>query len=129
MMLVCDFIPQEYGLSQLHEGAASYNLRSLLCVMLLLCYYTFLSFILGETYHHHMGIRASIYCGGKTDTLVLPPVKILYFGSLVCLLPWQSRVSLSYTVFVPSVSFSLGCRGGAKRSFSSSEHYQKMCTS
>ncbi|XP_077326441.1 tetratricopeptide repeat protein 39A-like [Lithobates pipiens] len=38
---------KEYGLSQLHEGAASYNLRSLLCAMLLLCYYTFLSFILG----------------------------------------------------------------------------------
>ncbi|KAG9473110.1 hypothetical protein GDO78_014728 [Eleutherodactylus coqui] len=38
---------KEYGLSQLHEGATSYNLRSLLCTMLLLCYYTFLSFILG----------------------------------------------------------------------------------
>ncbi|XP_056426421.1 tetratricopeptide repeat protein 39A-like isoform X2 [Hyla sarda] len=38
---------KEYGLTQLHEGATSYNLRSLLCTMLLLCYYTFLSFILG----------------------------------------------------------------------------------
>ncbi|XP_018109163.1 tetratricopeptide repeat protein 39A isoform X2 [Xenopus laevis] len=38
---------KEYGLSRLHEGAASWNLRSLLCTMLLLCYYTFLSFILG----------------------------------------------------------------------------------
>ncbi|KAM9312978.1 tetratricopeptide repeat protein 39A-like [Gastrophryne carolinensis] len=38
---------KDYGLSQLHEGASSYNLRSLLCAMLLLCYYTFLSFILG----------------------------------------------------------------------------------
>ncbi|XP_075062847.1 tetratricopeptide repeat protein 39A-like [Mixophyes fleayi] len=38
---------KDYGLSQLHEGASSYNLRSLLCTMLLLCYYTFLSFILG----------------------------------------------------------------------------------
>lgn len=39
---------KEYGLSRLHEGASSPNLRSLLCVMLLLCYYTFLTFILGS---------------------------------------------------------------------------------
>uniref|UniRef100_A0A8C9TY89 Zgc:158403 n=1 Tax=Scleropages formosus TaxID=113540 RepID=A0A8C9TY89_SCLFO len=38
---------KEYGLSQLHEGATSHNLRSMLCVLLLLCYYTFLTFILG----------------------------------------------------------------------------------
>ncbi|KAM4677147.1 tetratricopeptide repeat protein 39A-like [Discoglossus pictus] len=38
---------KEYGLSQLHEGATSTNLRSMLCTMLLLCYYTFLNFILG----------------------------------------------------------------------------------
>ncbi|XP_041444834.1 tetratricopeptide repeat protein 39A isoform X3 [Xenopus laevis] len=38
---------KDYGLSRLHEGAASWNLRSLLCTMLLLCYYSFLSFILG----------------------------------------------------------------------------------
>ncbi|XP_069460283.1 tetratricopeptide repeat protein 39A-like [Ambystoma mexicanum] len=38
---------KEYGLGQLHEGATSSNLRALLCVMLLLCYYTFLTFILG----------------------------------------------------------------------------------
>ncbi|KAK6468863.1 tetratricopeptide repeat protein 39A-like [Huso huso] len=38
---------KEYGLAQLQEGASSLNLRSLLCTMLLLCYYTFLTFILG----------------------------------------------------------------------------------
>ncbi|KAG8441379.1 hypothetical protein GDO86_006930 [Hymenochirus boettgeri] len=38
---------KEYGLSRLHEGATSRNLRSLLCTMLLLCYYTFMNFILG----------------------------------------------------------------------------------
>ncbi|XP_039628577.1 tetratricopeptide repeat protein 39A [Polypterus senegalus] len=38
---------KEYGLSQLHEGASSINLRSLLCTMLLLCYYTYITFILG----------------------------------------------------------------------------------
>ncbi|KPP65548.1 tetratricopeptide repeat protein 39A-like [Scleropages formosus] len=38
---------KEYGLSQLHEGATTLNLRSMLCVLLLLCYHTFLSFILG----------------------------------------------------------------------------------
>ncbi|XP_063305589.1 tetratricopeptide repeat protein 39A-like isoform X1 [Pelobates fuscus] len=38
---------KDYGLSQLREGAQSNNLRSLLCTMLLLCYYTFLSFVLG----------------------------------------------------------------------------------
>lgn len=40
---------QEYGLSQLYEGATSHNLRSMLCALLLLCYYTFLSFILGNS--------------------------------------------------------------------------------
>ncbi|XP_032868117.1 tetratricopeptide repeat protein 39A-like [Amblyraja radiata] len=38
---------KEYGLSQLHDGATVPNLRAILCVMLLLCYYTFLTFILG----------------------------------------------------------------------------------
>ncbi|XP_044138871.1 LOW QUALITY PROTEIN: tetratricopeptide repeat protein 39A-like [Bufo gargarizans] len=38
---------KDYGLSQLREGASSYNLRSLLCTMVLLCYYTLLSFVLG----------------------------------------------------------------------------------
>nr|XP_032645849.1 tetratricopeptide repeat protein 39A-like isoform X1 [Chelonoidis abingdonii] len=38
---------KDYGLQQLHEGATTLNLRALLCTMLLLCYYTFLTFILG----------------------------------------------------------------------------------
>ncbi|KAJ8372314.1 hypothetical protein AAFF_G00290440 [Aldrovandia affinis] len=38
---------KEYGLSQLHKGATSLNLRSMLCALLLLSHYTFLSFILG----------------------------------------------------------------------------------
>ncbi|XP_071391137.1 tetratricopeptide repeat protein 39A [Centroberyx affinis] len=38
---------KEYGLSQLHDGATAMNLRSMLCALLLLCYYTFLTFILG----------------------------------------------------------------------------------
>uniref|UniRef100_A0A6Q2Z5X8 Tetratricopeptide repeat domain 39A n=1 Tax=Esox lucius TaxID=8010 RepID=A0A6Q2Z5X8_ESOLU len=38
---------KEYGLSQLHEGATTHNLRSMLCALLLLCHYTFLTFILG----------------------------------------------------------------------------------
>ncbi|XP_029914279.1 tetratricopeptide repeat protein 39A isoform X2 [Myripristis murdjan] len=38
---------KEYGLSQLHDGATVMNLRSMLCGLLLLCYYTFLTFILG----------------------------------------------------------------------------------
>ncbi|KAM4635733.1 tetratricopeptide repeat protein 39A [Polymixia lowei] len=38
---------KEYGLSQLHDGATGMNLRSMLCALLLLCYYTFLTFILG----------------------------------------------------------------------------------
>ncbi|XP_030634780.1 tetratricopeptide repeat protein 39A-like [Chanos chanos] len=38
---------KNYGLSQLHEGAEGLSLRSILCVLLLLCYHTFLSFILG----------------------------------------------------------------------------------
>ncbi|XP_071765798.1 tetratricopeptide repeat protein 39A [Centroberyx gerrardi] len=38
---------KEYGLSQLHAGATAMNLRSMLCALLLLCYHTFLTFILG----------------------------------------------------------------------------------
>ncbi|KAL8164575.1 UNVERIFIED_CONTAM: tetratricopeptide repeat domain 39A, partial [Gekko kuhli] len=37
---------KDYGLQQLHQGATTPNLRALLCTMLLLCYYTFLTFIL-----------------------------------------------------------------------------------
>uniref|UniRef100_A0A671XXV0 Zgc:158403 n=1 Tax=Sparus aurata TaxID=8175 RepID=A0A671XXV0_SPAAU len=39
---------KEYGLSLLDEGATGLNLRSMLCALLLLCYYTFLTFILGS---------------------------------------------------------------------------------
>uniref|UniRef100_A0A8C4H5Y6 Zgc:158403 n=1 Tax=Dicentrarchus labrax TaxID=13489 RepID=A0A8C4H5Y6_DICLA len=38
---------KEYGLSLLRDGATGMNLRSMLCALLLLCYYTFLTFILG----------------------------------------------------------------------------------
>ncbi|KAF0032311.1 hypothetical protein F2P81_014601 [Scophthalmus maximus] len=38
---------KEYGLSLLQDGATGMNLRSMLCALLLLCYYTFLTFILG----------------------------------------------------------------------------------
>uniref|UniRef100_A0AAQ4RHV3 Zgc:158403 n=1 Tax=Gasterosteus aculeatus aculeatus TaxID=481459 RepID=A0AAQ4RHV3_GASAC len=38
---------KEYGLSLLCDGATGMNLRSMLCALLLLCYYTFLTFILG----------------------------------------------------------------------------------
>ncbi|KAG7264021.1 hypothetical protein CRUP_011350 [Coryphaenoides rupestris] len=38
---------KDYGLSQLVSGATAVNLRSMLCALLLLCYHTFLTFILG----------------------------------------------------------------------------------
>ncbi|XP_048458052.1 tetratricopeptide repeat protein 39A [Rhincodon typus] len=37
---------KEYGLEQLQEGASTENFRALLCTMLLLCYHTFMSFVL-----------------------------------------------------------------------------------
>uniref|UniRef100_A0A8C4KCG2 Tetratricopeptide repeat domain 39A n=1 Tax=Dromaius novaehollandiae TaxID=8790 RepID=A0A8C4KCG2_DRONO len=37
----------EHGLLQLQEGASSYSFRSVLCTMLLLCYHTFMTFVLG----------------------------------------------------------------------------------
>ncbi|XP_078125435.1 tetratricopeptide repeat protein 39A isoform X1 [Sander vitreus] len=40
---------KEFGLSLLHDGATGMNLRSMLCALLVLCYYTFLTFILGST--------------------------------------------------------------------------------
>ncbi|XP_051524799.1 tetratricopeptide repeat protein 39A-like isoform X4 [Myxocyprinus asiaticus] len=38
---------KDFGLQQLQEGSAEYTFRSFLCNMLLLCYHTFMSFILG----------------------------------------------------------------------------------
>ncbi|KAK5611412.1 tetratricopeptide repeat domain 39A [Crenichthys baileyi] len=38
---------KEYGLSLLCDGATGMNLRSMLCALLLLCYHTFLTFVLG----------------------------------------------------------------------------------
>ncbi|KAL7828656.1 hypothetical protein SRHO_G00322900 [Serrasalmus rhombeus] len=38
---------KEFGLEQLQEGSADQTFRSFLCNMLLLCYHTFMSFILG----------------------------------------------------------------------------------
>ncbi|XP_040263349.1 tetratricopeptide repeat protein 39A [Bufo bufo] len=38
---------KDYGLMQLQEGAADHSFRALLCTLLLLCYHTFLSFVLG----------------------------------------------------------------------------------
>ncbi|XP_075038163.1 tetratricopeptide repeat protein 39A isoform X2 [Mixophyes fleayi] len=38
---------KDYGLMQLQEGAAAHSFRALLCTLLLLCYHTFLSFVLG----------------------------------------------------------------------------------
>lgn len=48
----CVVLFQEYGLSLLHDGATGLNLRSMLCALLLLCYYTFLTFILGSAAPH-----------------------------------------------------------------------------
>ncbi|KAK9970887.1 hypothetical protein ABG768_026792 [Culter alburnus] len=38
---------KEFGLQQLQEGSSEHTFRSFLCNMLLLCYHTFMSFILG----------------------------------------------------------------------------------
>ncbi|KAH0519767.1 Tetratricopeptide repeat protein 39A [Microtus ochrogaster] len=38
----------DYGLLQLEEGATGHSFRAVLCVMLLLCYHTFLTFVLGR---------------------------------------------------------------------------------
>nr|XP_005174733.3 tetratricopeptide repeat protein 39A-like [Danio rerio] len=38
---------KEFGLEQLQEGCSEHTFRSFLCNMLLLCYHTFMSFILG----------------------------------------------------------------------------------
>ncbi|XP_069837689.1 tetratricopeptide repeat protein 39A isoform X2 [Dendropsophus ebraccatus] len=38
---------KDYGLTQLQEGAVDDSFRALLCTLLLLCYHTFLSFVLG----------------------------------------------------------------------------------
>ncbi|KAB1268010.1 Tetratricopeptide repeat protein 39A [Camelus dromedarius] len=43
----CLSFPQDYGLLQLEEGASGHSFRAVLCVLLLLCYHTFLTFVLG----------------------------------------------------------------------------------
>lgn len=49
MNLSCPPFPQDYGLLQLEEGASGHSFRAVLCVMLLLCYHTFLTFVLGRS--------------------------------------------------------------------------------
>lgn len=44
----CLLVSQDYGLLQLEEGATGHSFRAVLCVMLLLCYHTFLTFVLGR---------------------------------------------------------------------------------
>lgn len=47
-VFLCSPTPQDYGLLQLEEGATGHSFRAVLCVMLLLCYHTFLTFVLGR---------------------------------------------------------------------------------
>lgn len=59
---------QDYGLLQLQEGASGHSLRAALCVMLLLCYHTFLTFVLGRralpVSPGAPGLRLSLRAGG-----------------------------------------------------------------
>lgn len=50
---------QEFGLQQLQEGSAESTFRSFLCNMLLLCYHTFMSFILGEEWDTQTHVAAT----------------------------------------------------------------------
>lgn len=50
---VCVDSLQDFGLQQLLEGSAETTFRSFLCNMLLLCYHTFMSFILGLQRHRN----------------------------------------------------------------------------
>lgn len=47
---------QGFGLSQLREGASSHSLRSILCVLTLLFYHTYVSLILGRK-HFNVFLR------------------------------------------------------------------------
>uniref|UniRef100_A0A8C7IAG6 Tetratricopeptide repeat domain 39A n=1 Tax=Oncorhynchus kisutch TaxID=8019 RepID=A0A8C7IAG6_ONCKI len=73
---------KEFGLQQLTEGATGQTFRSFLCNMLLLCYHTFMSFILGErktdVFTHQMLPhlpfqlpKQSLYCSLATFWLVV----------------------------------------------------------
>lgn len=54
---------KDFGLQQLQEGSKEGTFRSFLCNMLLLCYHTFMSFILGKNTHHHKSIRTLQWTG------------------------------------------------------------------
>uniref|UniRef100_A0A3B4TZ23 Zgc:158403 n=1 Tax=Seriola dumerili TaxID=41447 RepID=A0A3B4TZ23_SERDU len=62
---------KEYGLSLLRDGATGMNLRSMLCALLLLCYYTFLTFILGSAVPHPYITCGAIFLffAGRTEEI------------------------------------------------------------
>lgn len=62
-VLICSLVAfKEFGLSLLRKGATEMNLRSMLCALLLLCYYTFLTFILGEFQLPSLCVFGINYC-------------------------------------------------------------------
>uniref|UniRef100_A0A8C4H646 Zgc:158403 n=1 Tax=Dicentrarchus labrax TaxID=13489 RepID=A0A8C4H646_DICLA len=60
---------KEYGLSLLRDGATGMNLRSMLCALLLLCYYTFLTFILGSAVHRPCIGAIFLFFAGRTEEI------------------------------------------------------------
>lgn len=68
--------PQDYGLLQLEEGASGHSFRAVLCVMLLLCYHTFLTFVLGRHIRSLWGVvgfQGKGQEGEGLQTLLGPP--------------------------------------------------------
>lgn len=64
----CLLVSQDYGLLQLEEGATGHSFRAVLCVMLLLCYHTFLTFVLGR--------RPSVQDGGLPGEGLHTPLRL-----------------------------------------------------
>lgn len=61
---------KDFGLQQLQEGSKEGTFRSFLCNMLLLCYHTFMSFILGK---HTYTVGQDTHTNAHTQKL---PVKL-----------------------------------------------------
>uniref|UniRef100_A0A8C3RSG4 Tetratricopeptide repeat domain 39A n=1 Tax=Chelydra serpentina TaxID=8475 RepID=A0A8C3RSG4_CHESE len=59
---------KEYGLLQLQEGALMYSFRSVLCTMLLLCYHTFMTFVLGRIIPSNPG-AIFLFFAGRIETI------------------------------------------------------------
>uniref|UniRef100_A0A6Q2YJ33 Tetratricopeptide repeat protein 39B n=1 Tax=Esox lucius TaxID=8010 RepID=A0A6Q2YJ33_ESOLU len=98
----CALSPQDFGLAQLREGAASHSIRAILSVLTLLFYHTYVTLILGTLYTHTHTHTHTLLC----HNLSVPPQARLKFEE--CILAqsqWRQIHHLCYWELMWSHSF------------------------